>query len=263
MAHEDYKEMLAAHALSALDAADARALNQHLSECDECRRELADWENIAAEFALSANPAEPSRHVRERIMNAVRNENRGQRRVVSFSQSRRDKWTSLGPIGAIAAAVLFLVLIIWIIVLWQQNRMLHRQTEQLAREIQSVQEEAARSNEFVNILSSPGARIATLDGTGPAPHATARLVYEISGRAMLMANNLPPTPADKAYQLWFIVGRNPPIPGKTFETNFAGRGELSDEIPEQAMQSAVFAVTLEPLGGSLSPTSPIYLRGGL
>lgn len=261
MAHEDYKEMLAAHALSALDAEDVRALNQHLAECDECRRELADWENVASELALSPNPAEPSRHVRERIMNAVRNEK--QPRVVSFPQSRRDKWTSLGPVGAIAAAVLFLVLIIWIIVLWQQNRALHRRSEMLAREMQSLQEEAGRANEFVNILSSPGARIATLDGTGPAPHATARLVYDRSGRAMLMANNLPPTPAGKEYQLWFIVGRNPPIPGKTFEANFAGRGELSDEIPEQAMQSPVFAVTLENAGGATAPTSPLYLRGGL
>jgi anti-sigma-K factor RskA len=263
MAHEDYKEMLAAQALSALDPEDARALNQHLLECDECRRELADWELTAANLAWSANPAEPSRQVRERIMSAVRSERQPESRVVSFPQSRRDKWTSLGPVGAIAAAVLFMVLIIWIIVLWQQNRALHRETEFLARDMQALQEEAGRSNEFVRILSSPGARIATLSGSGPAPDATARLVYDRSGRAMLLANNLPPTPEGKEYQLWFIVGRNPPIPGKTFTANFAGRGDLSDEIPEQAMESAMFAVTLERAGGATAPTSAIYLRSGL
>lgn len=259
MAHEDYKEMLPAQALSALDAEDARVLNQHLSECDECRRELADWENTAAALALSANPAEPSRQVREQIMNAVRGERQPEARVVSFPQSRRDKWTSLGPIAAIAAAVLFVFLIIWIVVLVQQNRMLHRANETLAGDVRSMD----RYNQFVEILSNPGGRVAQLQGSGPAPGATAQLVYDGSGRAMLLANGLPPTPTGKEYQLWFIVGKNPPIPGRTFATDYAGRGALTDDLPQQAMESAVFAVTLEPIGGNLAPTSPIYLRSGL
>ena len=259
MPHEDYKEMLSAQALSALDAEDARALNQHLSECDECRQELADWENTAAALALSANPAEPSRQMRERIMSAVRGERQTQSRVVPFPQSRRDKWSSLGPVGAIAAAVLFLALIIWIIVLSQQNRLLHRSNEKLASTIHSMD----RSNRFVDILSRPGARVTELQGNGPGSGATAQLVHDRRGRAMLLANGLPPTPAGKEYQLWFIVGKNPPIPGRTFATDDRGRGALTDDVPEQAMGSAVFAVTLEPLGGSLSPTSPIYLRGSL
>ena len=259
MAHEDYKELLPAQALSALDAEDARALNQHLSECDECRRELADWENTAAALALSANPAEPSHQVRERIMNAVRNENRAQSRVVSFPQSRTDIWRSFGLVGAVAASVLIVVLILWIVVLWQQNRVLRRSNQELAGAVDLME----RSNRFVDILSTPGARVTELQGNGPGSGATAQLVYDRSGRAMLLANGLPPTPTGKEYQLWFIVGKNPPIPGRTFATDDLGRGALTDDVPEQAMGSAVFAVTLEPLGGSLSPTSPIYLRGSL
>jgi anti-sigma factor RsiW len=72
MVHEDYKAMLPAHALSALDADEARELSRHLSECAECRDELAGWENDAARLSLSAPAAEPSPEVRERIMNAIR-----------------------------------------------------------------------------------------------------------------------------------------------------------------------------------------------
>lgn len=258
MTHEDYKAMLPALALSALDADEARTLNQHLADCDECRTELSEWENSAASLALSANPVEPSPQVRDRIMNAVRNEKRPSR-VVSFPQIRRDKWTSLGPIAAIAAAVLFLVLIIWIVVLVQQNRMLHRANETLANDVRSM----SRYNQFVEIISSPGGRVAQLQGSGPAPGATAQLAYDRTGRAMLLANGLPPTPTGKEYQLWFIVGKNPPIPGRTFATDYAGNGALTDDVPQRAMESAVFAVTLEPIGGNLAPTSPIYLRGGL
>lgn len=267
MAHEDYKEMLPARALSALDAADEHALNQHLSECAECRRELADWENTAASLALSVPPDEPSPQVRNRIMSAVRSEPRNrestQSRVVEFPQSRRERWTAFGQVGAIAAAVLFLVLIIWIVVLWQQNRALRREADMLARQMQAVQEESARANELVAILSSPGARFRSLSGTGPGTGATAQLAYDGSGRALLMANALPPTPAGKQYQLWFIVGNNPPIPGQTFSPDEMGQGELRDEVPERALDSAMFAITLEPTGGSTAPTSAIYLRSGL
>jgi len=263
MTHEDYKAMLHAHALSALDAEDARALNQHLAECDECRSELADWESTAASLALGVNPAEPSPQVRDRIMNAVRNEKQASRVVPMPQQSRRAVWASFGQVGAIAAAVACLVLILWLIVMWQQNRSLHRQIDLLSSEIRYTQQEARRANEFVNILSSPGAKVAELQGSGQGAGATAQFVYDRSGRAMLMANNLPPAPAGKEYQLWFIVGKNPPIPGGTFAPDDVGRGELFDQVPDQALESAVFAVTLEQAGGATAPTSSIYLRSGL
>src|SRR5690348_7438734 len=117
MAHEDYKAMIPAHALSALDAEEARAMNQHLSECAECRDELADWESTAAALALNAEPVEPSPQVRDRIMSAVRSES--SEKVVSFPE-RRSLWTSVGSLGAIAAAVLFVALIVTIFALWQQ-----------------------------------------------------------------------------------------------------------------------------------------------
>jgi len=267
MAHEDYKEMLPARALSALDTADERALSQHLSECAECRTELADWESTAASLALSASAAEPSPQVRDRIMSAVRSEPRNrestQSRVVEFPQTRRARWTAFGNVGAIAAAVLFLVLIIWIVVLWQQNRALRRESDMLARQMRSVQEQSARVDELISILSSPGARFRSLSGIGPGAGATAQLAYDGSGRALLMANALPPAPRGKQYQLWFIVGNNPPIPGQTFSPDEMGQGELRDEVPERALDSGVFAITLEPAGGSPAPTSAIYLRSGL
>ena len=243
MAHEDYKEMLPAHALSALDASEAQALNEHLAECAECRQDLANWEKTASALALDAKPMEPSPEVRQRIMNAVRAEKDG--RVVPFASPRRNVWTSFGSLGAIAAIILFVALIIGIVVLWQQNRAL-RQENQLAR-----------------LLAEPGSRLTELKGTPQATGAVAKLAYDKNGRALLVANGLPPAPQGKEYQLWYIVGRNPPVPGKTFAPDNVGRGTLDDQVPKQALDSAVFAITLEPAGGSQAPTSPIYLSSGL
>jgi len=247
MAHEDYKAMIPAHALSALDAEEARVMNQHLSECADCRTELADWENTAAALALSAEPVEPSPEVRDRIMSAIRSDDSSQN-VVQFP-ARRSVWTSFGSLGAIAAAILFVALIVWVVVLWQQNR--------------AMKDEIARSNEFVKLVTSPGTRMAELAGTEQASGATAKIAYDKRGHAMLMASGLPPAPRGKEYQLWYIVGNKAPMPGKSFAPDDKGQGTVIDQMPDEAMDSAVFAITLEPAGGLPAPTGEIYLRSSL
>ena len=72
MVHEDYKEMIPVRALSALDAAEERVLNEHLDNCSECRKELEEWQSTAAALAVVADPVEPSPEVRERILGEVR-----------------------------------------------------------------------------------------------------------------------------------------------------------------------------------------------
>lgn len=248
MVHDDYKEMIPAHALSALDAADARALNEHLAGCAECRRDLAEWEATAASLALSAKPMEPSPAVREKLLTQIRSEKSGSdnsaSNVLPFGRPPRTLWNSLGSLGSIAAVIIFAALLVTVVVLYQQNRVLQQE------------------NSFYKLITSPGSRIAELSGTNEASGATAKLAYDPSGRAVLIANGLPRTPEGKEYQLWFIVD-NKPLPGRTFAPNDNGEGKLQDQVPEAARRSAVFAITLEPTGGVQSPTGAIYLRGQL
>jgi len=67
-------------------------------------------------------------------------------------------------------------------------------------------------------------------------------------------------PEGKAYQLWFIVGNNAPMPGKTFVPDAEGRGILNDHMPQTALNAPVFAVTVEAASGASAPTGPIFLR---
>src|SRR5678815_2110261 len=122
MVHDDYKEMIPAHALSALDAAEEQALNEHLENCAECRKELEDWQATAAALSLATDPAEPSPHVRERILSEVRKDLSSTPEVIPFRSRQRNVWNSLGSLGAIAAVVMITALIIGIIVFWQRNR---------------------------------------------------------------------------------------------------------------------------------------------
>ena len=244
MVHDDYKEMIPARALSALDAAEAHALNDHLSECAECRTELEEWEATAAALGVSAKPMEPSPEVRERLLNEVRKE-LSVPQVIPFRSATRNIWTSFGSLGAIAAVILATALIVGLVVLWRENN--------------ALQEQLANTQEFQQLVNTPGARMTELKGTDVGAGAIAKLVYDNNGRAMLLAGNLPSVPQGKAYQLWFIVGNNPPMPGKTFVPDSEGKGVLKDQMPEAALNSAVFAITLEPAGGFPAPTGKIYL----
>jgi|SRR5689334_11929063 len=239
MVHDDYKEMIPARALSALDAAEERALNEHLENCSECRAELEDWQATAAALSLASDPAEPSPQVRERILSEVRKDLSSSKVIPFKSTPRRTSWLTF---GAIAAVVLLTALIIGLAVLWQQNQRLTRDTE------------------FVELVNTPGARVRELRGADPAQSATAKLAYDRNGRAILMASKLPNVPEGKAYQLWFIVGNKPPVPGKTFVPDSGGSAVLKAEIPREAVDANVFAITVEPAAGSSAPTSPIYLR---
>ena len=245
MVHEDYKEMIPARALSALDAAEAQALNEHLENCPECRKELDEWQATAATLALTANPVEPSPAVRERILNDVRKD-LSESNVVPFRSTSRNLWTSFGSLGAMAAVVLVTALIVGLVVLWRQN--------------QAMEEELANSKAFVELVTTPGARVSELKGMDSAAGATATVAYDQTGHAMLMADKLPTLPQGKAYQLWFIVGKNPPMPGKTFSPDSAGKGMLKDQMPREALIGPLFAVTVEPVAGVPAPTGPMYLR---
>ena len=244
MVHEDYKEMIPAHALSTLDGADESALHEHLEGCAECHRDLEQWQAIAASLALSADPVEPSHAVRQKLLTQIDSE-KSVSNVVPLARPQRNLWNSLGSLGQIAAVIIFAALIIAVVLLWQQDRR-HQQETQL-----------------VEILSSPGARMKDLHGTNEAPGASAKMVFDSTGRALLIASGLPRPPQGKEYQLWFIEPKRAPRPGKTFSTDSAGRGQLEERILEVDHEYSVFAITLEPAGGVKSPTGAIYLRSDL
>jgi anti-sigma-K factor RskA len=287
MTHEDYKDLLAAHALTALDAAEAGALAAHLESCAECRAEFSAWEATTALLALDAEPLEPSAHVRASILASVAEDRAGvasrssravevdraatmdqprdsasrpadDSKVLTFERPRKRVWVSLGPVGAIAATLVSAVLIILLLALWQQNRTMQREWGLLPQEIQAVQAQLNHERAVVELLTSPDAHMAKLSGTNMAPGARAILAFDKSGHAMLMTNGLPAAPAGMAYQLWFIKD-NKKMPGKVFTLDDAGNGMLEDQVPDVAREAAVFAVTLEPASGVPAPTGSIYL----
>lgn len=262
MVHEDYKVLLSAKALSALDADDVRALESHLQGCQECRAELFAWEQTAALLSLNAVTLEPSPGLRQRILDEVGAERvppaARDPKVVPFERPARLASSPFRYFGAIAATLLIAALSIALLLLWQQNQRTQRALAILSTEVQQTRDQLQRERAVLALLSSPDARMAKLAGTKDAPGAHAMLAYDKSGHAMLMAKGLPSAPNGMAYQLWFIKD-NQKLPGKVFRTDASGNGILEDQVPLVARDRAVFAITLEPETGVQVPTGSIYL----
>jgi anti-sigma-K factor RskA len=277
--------MLAAHALGALDAAERRALEAHLSSCAECRAELDQWQGTAAALAYAAPPGEPSPDLRGRILQDARSRPRVKpgasarpasaessarapeasetseaRKVLPFAPARR-RWSAPAIIGALAAGLAFAALALSIFLLWQRNVRQQAELAQLRERLDQTQSELARAREMQAPLASPDAQATMLAGTKAAPRAHAMLAFDKrTGRTMLLAYDLPPAPEGKAYQLWFIADGHV-MPGGVFTPDARGHAELRDQMPDEGLKapSAIFAVTLEPAGGTRAPTGDKYL----
>jgi len=263
MVHEDCKEMLAMHALSALAASDQRELQEHLETCADCRLELAAWQSTAAALAYVAAPLVPSAHLRKRILERAGG-NEGvarsseQSNVLKFSRAAGPSHSWWPAFAAIAAAIIFIALATGLIVLWRQNRVAGVELARLSRDLQLQEQKLASETRIVQILTT--ARSSELAGTKEAPNAHALLAIDAqSGHTVLLARGLPLAPSGKAYQLWFISSGQPPAPGKVFTTDAAGNALLEDQLPQNTTAPSVFAVTLEPQTGVPAPTGAMYL----
>lgn len=279
MTHEEYKELMSIGALAALESAEGRSLAAHLESCPECRSEMGVWDNTAALLAFDARPLAPSAQVRDRILAAVRAEkvaraeksatvvnsdrklvqSSGDSKVVPFERRSKPVRTPIKSHYAAAASVALMALAISLFVIWQQNRAIRVELARVNSEKSEAQQQLAHEREVLALITSPGARVTELAGTKVAPDAHAMIAYDKNGRAMLMAKGLPAAPAGKAYQLWFIMGSKP-MPGGVFTLDANGNGSLQDQIPSEALNGAVFAITLEPANGMPSPTGAIYLK---
>ena len=290
--HEKYKEMLAAHALDALDAEEARELEAHLAGCAECRAELDAWRETSASLACAVPAVEPSAKLRPRILASVRtadaqdasrsalgDDGKAERRDLSSSQVEskvvplakpaRRAWSMASMVGALAASLVFVALIVSLLMLWnrytttqQEAARLSDRLNQTQGELEREREAEKREREITEMMTAPETRVTTLAGTEMASAAHAKFVLDRkTGRAMLMAYNLPPAPAGKAYQLWYIMEGKPPMPGHVFTTDAQGRVEMHDQVPVEALGATIFAVTLEPSTGMDAPTGPKYLLG--
>lgn len=255
--HPQYAESLALYALGALDnAQDLAELEAHLGTCGECRRELEALRSDTALLALSATGPQPPQRARQRLLQAVaaepRVEQKAKRLVVGRLQPR---WLTLAPMAVT------LVLAVFSLLLLRDNIRIRHRTERLQAELENEKLNSAQAKEVLAMLNDPTAVHMTLVGAKTQPAPQIKTVYKPqAGHILLIANNLKPLPENKVYELWLLpMNGGDPMPAGTFRINPAGGAMMMHAMDTPGIEAKAFAVTIEPVGGSKTPTMPIVL----
>jgi anti-sigma-K factor RskA len=258
--HEQFAEDLALYALGSLPPAEAAALEQHLQGCAACRRELQELRGDASLLALSAaGPAPPSRS-RERLLAAIKKEPRRQRMVLYHARP----WWAIAPVVASLALAAFAFL------MWRENSDLKQEnadaqqkTQALSAELKRQEHDSEKAREMLYMLTSPEVQKVSLSAAKSAPQPVGKAMYLRSkGHLMFLANNLPPLPQSKTYELWLIpMSGAAPMPAGTFMPDEKGGAMMMDHTMPAGTEAKAFAVTVENAPGSEKPTMPMVMMG--
>jgi anti-sigma-K factor RskA len=99
--------------------------------------------------------------------------------------------------------------------------------------------------------SEEDSRIVALEGSGAARQARVEVMILEDHRAVLMAEDMPPAPEEKTFQIW-VIEDDVPRPSGVFEV---GEDHVAVVVENRVDAADAIAVTVEPEGGSPLPTT--------
>ena len=98
-----------------------------------------------------------------------------------------------------------------------------------------------------------------LEGPGAAHEAHVEVMILGDDRAVLMAEDMPPVPEEKTFQIW-IIEDGVPQPSGLFETE---EDPVATVIQQSLSGADAVAVSVEPEGGSTEPSTDPMLTAKL
>jgi hypothetical protein len=267
--HPQFAEGLALYAMGVLDdPQELAALQAHLGTCGDCRRELEALRADTALLALSAHGPQPPARSRQRLLTAIAAEPRMERRKTEkplVVGRLRSRWLTLTPIFVMVLLAVFSLLLARDLRNARFNlRVSRQQIEQMQAEIAQQKTALASAREVNDLLHADDAWPLTLVGVKTPPQPQMKMLYsKAKGSLLLMASNAPVLPEDKIYELWLLpMDGTAPKPAGWFKPDSKGNGMMFHTLTA-GIEAKGFAVTVEPAGGSTTPTMPIkFLPAG-
>lgn len=233
----DLHHLAAAYALDALDERERTEFEAHYPACDICRDEVEQFRETAGLLA-GASVVTPPSSLKESVLGEI-SRNRQLSPIDTAERDRRghrfSSRFSSSSLLASAAAIVALVVGAALMVSLRDGR--------------SPVEE---------VLAAPDAVVTTLEVTPDGSGGTFQVVWSAErDRVAVLGNDLPDPGPDRVYELWAIVG-DTPVPAGLFDPD---DGSLRAAAAIDDVDAAAWGVTIEPDGGSPSPTTPILFFG--
>ncbi|MCB0894912.1 MAG: anti-sigma factor [Nocardioides sp.] len=245
-----------AYAVDALDDLERAAFERHLAQCAECQAEVASLQEAASMIAETTTTAPPPA-LRDRVLGSIASVRPLPPEVPSETASETSAAdeppaapAALGPAAGdelaprrrrrrptlLAAAAAVVVLAGAGVVVWQQPWSDDSSQVQLSATDQVLQATDAKRTS----LDFPGGASATVT------HSDS--LHE----AVIVTEDMPPPPAGKVYQLWL----DQPGEGMVSAGVMPVEPDQTVLLTGDAATATAAGITVEPAGGSTSPTSP-------
>jgi len=226
-----------AYVLGALEPAEQQKVSAHIRTCSYCLQEAKTYEETAAMLAHSVPLKSPSPDLRRRVLTSI--DEVTKERVDGFPGNFFLKKMNLSAAWMVVVLVLIAFLGISNVLLWGR-----------------VQDQRAqlREDEFYTV---------ELTGTEVSPKASAMIVVpkdDVVGTMVI--SQLPQLKDDLQYQLW-LIRDGQRISGAVFSVDEDGYDTVYLHLPDFLDTYDTFGVTIEPFGGSTSPTGERVLQGSL
>jgi anti-sigma-K factor RskA len=238
---QDADVLAAALSVGSIESADQSALQQHLSTCADCRRVAGEYLAAAARLPLALEPRQPSPELRGRLMRAVyaEVEQRDRQSAAARGEWWRRFWVHVPSARGFTVLAAAAVVAVIAVTAWTVS----------------------------NRQNAGGARVAvTVAGTAAAPAVHGQLVYDRGGTAAVLTVAGLPAPAtiargDAVYEVWLVRAD-----GAAVAAAFLSQqpdGSWSAALNGDLTRYSAVAATVEPAGGSRSPTGPRVIEAVL
>lgn len=173
----------------------------------------------------------------------------------------------LGIAASLLIALLSIAAALYFRSQWQQTEQeldeVLTQNQEIATQYETASQRAQTLAEDLSVVTSADYQQISLAGTDVSPNSSAVVYWNArAAQVYLNTGNLPTPPTDRQYQLWAIVDGSPVSVG-VFDVTDNDRDEPSlRTMRERIPDAEAFAITLEPRGGSESPTmEAMYVQG--
>ncbi len=261
---DQFRELIEAYALGALDPQERAALEAHLATgCSDCSKAVEEARWLVSQLAYAAPEASPSDMLKGRLMQTVRAEAQSQTKPhVIATKSAIPVWLW----AAVAALLLFSVYSAWNTRRLQDEiRQANDRAVTLYQEHQHTEQLLALEKRKAMILMDPSS-VKIM----PAGRDSQGLQLEAKWNPQLgvvvMGDKIPMPSEHHVLQLWFIP-KDPkakPMASAMTWPDANGKFVMLISNPPQSMDDTkALAITEEPEGGSHWPTTTPRWVGGV
>jgi anti-sigma-K factor RskA len=197
---------------------------------------MAAYQKVADQLLLTVREETPSAELKGRLMARIHRLGEKKRTPRSVGWRIPQQWV---PVGAFAGLLVILLLAFSNLLLWQ------------------------RLNRLEVITGPLGMRAIVLQNTSAASGASAFVVMGADGQnGVLVVDQLPPLNESQEYQIW-LEKDGALISGGTFAVDEDGYRGMRLNAPDSLLTYSDVYVTVEPAGGSATPTGAQVLMGSL